>query len=228
MRISSKELLFGQPALKIREILRYVMVGKISVGSKSDIISQISTILDKPKTIAKKVFDSLLLEDFLSYEKKKSWQAYEWTVSETDKGRSLAIARATPPITRAKADELLKELLERVSIINTNNELVFRVQSIKIFGSYLTNIEVLGDLDIGFKLVQRNTDEKYTEKRKERIKLAIENGREFSSFVDELTWPYKEVILMLKTKKKGLSLHNEDDDEIVLIANHKTVFEYKE
>lgn len=226
MRIHPKDTLFGQPILKIRKVVRFAMDGRLIGAKKQIIIDKVAQILNQPLNTVKEVFELMLKEDYLEIKKEKfSDESYQWIVSETEKGRRLGITNANPPISREKADQLLNELLERVEIIN-NLDLSFKVQSIKIFGSYLSEQAILGDLDIAFKLRRIKPKNKFERKSDERIEIALKNGKRFSNFLEQLYWPEKEVILLLKTKKKGLSLHNEDDDEIAANAEFRLVFEY--
>jgi len=50
--------------------------------------------------------------------------------------------------------------------------------------------------------------------RAARVDLAKQNGRVFRSWFDELTWSYKEVWLRLKSRSRGLSLHDLEKDGI--------------
>lgn len=211
MRIHSKQLLFGQPILKIREVIRYAMVGRLSGIETKEIIKEIATVLSCTKKDAKIVFEQLIKEEYLIFEKKKTGNTFYHEVTETEKGRRLGVTRANPPITRAKADLLLAELLERVEKVNSNEDLVYKVKNVKIFGSYLSDQDILGDIDVAVQLEKRVTPEKYKFKCQERIKLAHKNGRVFANFIDQLYWPYREVMLQLGTRKKGLSLHEEDE-----------------
>ncbi len=223
MRINSKQILFGYPILKIREVIRYAMTRRLSGIDKKGIIKEIATVLGCEINNAKLVFEQLIKEEYLIFEKEKFRDTLYYEVSETEKGRRLGVTKANPPITRAKADLLLAELLERVEKVNSNTDLVYKVESVKVFGSYLSDQEILGDIDVAVKLEKRGTGEEFKSKSEERIKLAYKNGRVFSNFIDQLYWPYREVMLLLGTRKKGLSLHEED--EVINRTESKTVFQ---
>ncbi|HEV8082689.1 MAG TPA: hypothetical protein VGP55_05780 [Chitinophagaceae bacterium] len=211
MRINTKQLLFNQPILKIREVIRHAMTGRLSGIKKAAIIKEIATILVCPASTAKLVFEKLIQEKYLTFKKKKWRDSYYYEVSETEMGRRLAVTRANPLISRAKADLLLAELIERVETVNNNPDFVYKVENLKVFGSYLSDQETLGDLDVAVKLVKKVTGDEFKFKNEERIRFAYKNGRTFSNFIDQIYWPYREVMLQLKTRKKGLSLHEEDD-----------------
>lgn len=225
MRINSKQILLGYPILKIREVIRHAMAGRLSGIKKAEIINEIATVLGGTIKDAKLVFEQLIKEEYLIFEKKKIGNNLYLEVTETEKGRRLGVTRANPPITRAKADLLLSELLERVEKINSDTDLVYKVEKVSVFGSYLSGQEILGDIDVAIKLEKKVSGDEFISKNEERIKLAHKNGRTFSSFIDQLYWPRQEVMLQLNTRKKGLSLHYDGDDEVLNRTETKTVFQ---
>lgn len=101
------------------------------------------------------------------------------------------------------------------------------VESIKVCGSYLSEKEMLGDLDVAVKVSQRYTGDACTKAIFKRIAAAKKEGRVFRSVMDEIFWPHKEVMLLLKTRKKGLSLHDEDMDDVVGLTETKIVYEFQ-
>lgn len=227
MRINSKEILNGQPILKIRGVVRRAMNQRLWGGSRAEVICKVALILKEPNSVAKEVVKQMIQDDYLLWKKVKIGGNYRYDLEETVKGRQFGIANASPPLSREKATQLLNELIDRAKAINANEELVFIVESIKVFGSYLTDKEVLGDLDVGFKLVRRYHNDQFTQKSDKRTKLAIENGRVFSNWTDKLCWSETEILLMLKNKQRGLSLHNEDSDEVFNVVELKTKLVYQ-
>jgi len=227
MRINSKEILFDHPILRIREVVRHAMQQKLWGTTESEIIDKVAIILLKSETVAKLVVKQLIQEDFLILNKTKCRDGYQYELTETEKGRRFGIATATPLISREKATKLLDELIERVKVINANNELTYFVESIKVFGSYLSDKDTLGDLDIGVKLSRRYENDKFIQQNQQRINLAKIMGRHFSNYCEELGWPHREVMLMLKGRQRSLSLHDEEIDEVLKITETKLVYQYR-
>lgn len=227
MRISNREILFGQPILKIRAVVRDAMMERLKSVDKDYIEERVATLLKQPKSIAKQIINQLVSEDYLVLQKVKYGDIIQYEITETEKGRRFGIASADPPISREKATQLLNELLERVKQVNATKELIYYVKTVKVFGSYLSTKDLLGDIDVAVKLVRKFDGDKFMEENKKRTHLAIQKGRTFSNYVEETYWPYREVMLLLKTKKKGLSLHDEDADEVVRKTECKVVYEFK-
>jgi len=228
MLINPKEILFGQPILKIREVIRNAMHERLWGSSQAIITGKVANILKQPNSVAKQLIENLIQEDYLILKKEKIGTKFKYELTETENGRRFGIANATSPISRQKATQLLKELIERAKAINSNNELVYFVERISVFGSYLSDKDTLGDLDVGVKLTARYADDNFTLHNQKRIDFAKTIGKSFNSFMDEIFWPHKEVKLMLKNKQKGLSLHDLETDNVFNVTESKIVYQYNE
>jgi predicted nucleotidyltransferase len=112
---------------------------------------------------------------------------------------------------RAKADQIVAELLDRVQEVNASAEYVFHVSTVIVYGSYVRGEPLLSDVDIAFHLTPKWPQDEQKRKEEERIEIAFENGRSFSNFCEQLFWPEREVRLHLKRRTRGLSLHPLDD-----------------
>lgn len=228
MRIAPKDTLFGHSILKVREVIRMAMKEQLSAYKKDDIIKFISNKLALSIPVSKKLFRDLISEEYLEVKNQKFRDKNFWIVRETEKGRHLGVTRANPPISRAKADLLLQELLERVREVNRSKEYVYKVVKVGVFGSYLTNASVLGDLDVAVALERKAMGNTYMELCKKRIAIAFKKGRRFNNYIEELDWPRREVLMHLSTRKKGLSMHIEGDDEVLKKATLKIVYQSDE
>jgi predicted nucleotidyltransferase len=115
--------------------------------------------------------------------------------------------------------------MQRVEEINNNDYYLYKIERLLLFGSYLnSNNDDYGDIDITFELKRKidNFDE-YEKARKKRIKEMGKKGKYFSSFMDELFFPEKEVILKLKNKCQYISLHRVDDG-ILKYSKYKKIY----
>ena len=81
-----------------------------------------------------------------------------------------------------------------------------------MFGSYLSNNEKMGDIDLAVGLSPKiKSNEKRRELEKEKVREAYRRGRTFGNIVQELAWPPREVFLYLKSRSRSMSLHSIDD-----------------
>jgi hypothetical protein len=99
-----------------------------------------------------------LVEQGHLVEKKKDNPKDTDTDALTSEGVRLCTKKLIPRINRAKADQLVAELLQRAAEINRRGELTERVASIHVFGSYLTDSDSLGDINITIELERRHDD----------------------------------------------------------------------
>jgi len=196
MRIQSNDLIVGQPALAIRKVLRNRT--HISVDTIRD-------ALDVNLETARQILKDLATEGYI-----EASEGFQEMWHTTMQGNAVANAKAGKPITRRTAERLVEEFLGRVNEINACDDYVFRVTQVVIFGSYLSDIPTLGDVDLSIELSHRYDDpQEHKRHRKARIEHALEQGRNFPTFVHELSWPEQEVWHILKGRSRGLSLHDE-------------------
>jgi predicted nucleotidyltransferase len=89
--------------------------------------------------------------------------------------------------------------------VNTSDEFLVGVEDAYVFGSYLTDTELLGDLDIALTFFRKEPNgERFVELAKH---AARESGRRFNSYLDFLGWPETKVLLFLKQRSRVFSLH---------------------
>ena len=85
------------------------------------------------------------------------------------------------------------------------------------------NAPGLGDLDLLVAPAPRESSRGRQEALETRRRMrAGEGGRRFGTLVDELTWPQREVQILLKNRSGSLSLHS-TDHALVLKTKHRIV-----
>ena len=73
----------------------------------------------------------------------KKMVSYQMTI----RGNALGMAKAGKPVTRASAEEVLRKFLDRVRVVNGRQEVAHGVESVVVFGSYLSDANRLNYLD---------------------------------------------------------------------------------
>jgi predicted nucleotidyltransferase len=118
-------------------------------------------------------------------------------------GQNFANASASKPIHRKTADHVLAEFMQRMERVNATSEYLYRVDTAILFGSMLSDVERLGDVDVAVNLEPKVRDEvAFKEWQMARRRAAQIGGRSFSSHVAWLYWPKEEVCKQLE---QGLS-----------------------
>ena len=218
MQIKSTDTIAGQPIFKIRKLCRYT-AGK--AWEKEWLLQLIISIIEVDSTTSKHIFNSLVEQGF--FEQAKEGKRQEWV--NTIKGNSLSMASAAKPILRKTAEKILEDFLKRVKEVNENNYYLFYVEKVIVFGSILGSNEKLGDIDIAIELVPKEKDSgKHMEFIKQRAYDAVEHGRYFPNFLDQLLWARTEVKMFLKSRSRSISLH-ETNDPILKQIEYKVIYE---
>jgi len=198
MHLTKEDRLFGVPAMAIRDSLREFARGR---GTLYDALSE-----RFPPPEAKRLLQELELGGYTFS------SAGSREPQLTESGNGLRMASAAKQITRKTAERLLGGFIERAHRVNTDPYYYFRVSKVVVFGSYLTGVDRLTDIDIVCTL-QRKAFYQSNQRTLmyQRGHVAIANGRNFQSHVDFIWWPHTEVLRFLKSGSRSFSLHDEED-----------------
>jgi hypothetical protein len=123
----------------------------------------------------------------------------------TSLGLRLWNTRALPRIPQAKADIIVARLEARIAEINGDDQYVYVVDEVRVFGSYLGSEPELGDVDIAFRLEARSC---YVDNLGEAIMHRAKlSGRRFNSCAEEVAYPQQEIQRLLKRVSRYVALH---------------------
>lgn len=212
MRISRDQLICGVPAFDLRAALK-----KLSDGWT---LTYLAGLLKVPKRAAKVILEDLVAEGFVEPDPRPGRECYRVTI----KGGALAGASALRPIQRQKATQLLEEVVARAKEINADDRELYRVSKLWVFGSYLTEVEELGDLDIAVELTRKDDEWPQMPDGEWRYSEVVPPPRGWSrSHLAILGWPIESVTRRLKGQRRHLSLHPHTD-RILETAHKQEVF----
>ncbi|WP_271595718.1 hypothetical protein [Bradyrhizobium sp. CCBAU 25360] len=147
---------------------------------------------------AERVFAALLQEGYLEPHEPE-YKGDERKYQTSQKGRQLAAANLTKRFDRAKADSEVAALIARANEINTRDELVFFVHKITAFGSYLTDSNDHGDIDLVVETAPRR------EEHIDESHYRAQNSGKSLDFPASLTYGETEVLQLLRARKARLS-----------------------
>lgn len=204
MRIQSNDVIAGQPALKIRKLLKLIDTYPLGAG-----ITTIAEILDSDLSTSKQVIQELHAGGYIELLIDKDGEKWQTTI----KGNALAHATARKPITRKTAERLLTEFLNRVQEVNQSDDYAYHVKQVILFGSFLSNSETLGDIDLAIFLEPRYTDpDKQKQLTEKRTRYALTQGK---GRIDAIFWPHVEVFQILKGRSPSISIHDGKAEQIL-------------
>jgi predicted nucleotidyltransferase len=213
MQIDSNTEIAGVPILEVRRFLRET---RPSCCWSERWLTGILHLSDRR---CKAVVAQLLGAGYIerSQTSEDGWQ-------NTVKGNALASASAAKPLHRQSAQKKLDEFLDRVRLVNSLNcEFLCWVEEVVLFGSMLTRKMRLSDIDVSVRLERKLQGEAYTKAAALRTQLAIEKGRSFKSFIEELDWPEREVSLFLKNRSRAISMVRWNSDWLAA-QTHQVIY----
>jgi hypothetical protein len=68
----------------------------------------------------------------------------------TTKGEELRRAKGSKPVARAAADKALMEMIARAEEVNASDDYLMSITHIAVFGSYVSEKDPIGDLDVAY------------------------------------------------------------------------------
>lgn len=207
--ISPDQLICGISALEIRRILK-------RLDGKNLPLAESAAVCEIPADEFSTIVQKLEAEDYLTLDctapdtpivviKKKAKALY-------DDGRKAHQGKRL--LKRSKADDKLDKLLGRIRDLNNDPYYLFRISRAAVFGSYLTDKTLLGDLDIGLEFMPREPDEtKFSSLLKARRHRATIELRSFPNIIEQLMEPLHECARYLKRNIQKLTITPFDELE---------------
>ena len=145
-----------------------------------------------------------------------------WTVSES--GMRFTAATAAKRLTRAAAERILAEFLERVSRVNEDPYFLGQVTRVVLFGSMLNpDIDRPSDVDLAIEVMPKIADwDLHMQKNYKRAEELMALGYRFRHTVEYATCWYGEVFRFLKGRSRAISLADYRVEKcLVLAAPHR-------
>jgi predicted nucleotidyltransferase len=201
MRIDKNESIAGQRILRIRDYLR--RVGPPRMFRKGNVVEYFNVSDRKAAEILRELKVHGLIERAQGRDGQHGF--YELTM----RGNALTSANAIPPITRAKAEQLLSDFLKRVAEVNRREELTHRIAEVRVFGSYLNKkAKDLGDIDLAIDMrVREIPGRDLIEYSQKRALHAVQSGRRFRTGLEMMFYGEIEVRRLLRARSPYISIH---------------------
>ena len=197
MQIKPGQLIAGLDAKVLRDFLR-----KCDTGFDQDWIIK---DLKLTSSQALPIINALLREQYI--EPDSRWQERFGTMPRycpTRKGRELMRASAAARISRKTAQTALDGFMQRVHEVNRNPRYLCSITKVAVFGSFLKDLDRLGDVDVAVETGYRIPDDDNSWRVIQQY--ARNSGRNFPTVVAEQYWPIHEIMLVLKVGKRTLRI----------------------
>jgi hypothetical protein len=214
MLITQEQEIAGVPAVILRAFL------KRNHGDDFD-VKYAARELGFTQKKTRKLLDDLV---DLGYLKKNEHNDYQPTLQ----GGALSLAKLGKGYSRKAAEKALEGFLQRVAKLNEDGQYAFRVNSVVLIGSMLTDKNPVGDVDLIVDLQPRLSDkDKQHELSQSRIRKARAAGRQLSGMM-YYAWPTIEVFHFLKSRSPILSLHEPDQLAVLEPKEFKVLLDPRE
>lgn len=195
MKIDINSIVAGQPFRKLRNLLRDLGLNQWKRAYITDKIGRDITDDLIAAGLAEAVTDGY----------------YELTAA----GIRMANVSLLKRISRARADQLVAELLDRADALNARDDLLYRITKIDVFGSYLTDEPDLGDIDLV-------VDRKFKDEKRVRGSLTVAtlayaeaSGKSLNSYLGQLTYAERELKQLLRNRSPYLSFVDRESAEAI-------------
>ena len=195
MRLNSSDLLFGIKAKNLRDFFRYY----------DDNFSDKSFYekLNIEPSIANKILEDMIKDEIIESWKMPEQGEHRKFYKVLTKGHAIKNARFIKPILKEKADKILKELIERIKILNSDEYYLSKVEELYAFGSYITDAKDFGDIDLAFDVIPKRN---YS--TKEMQKFCRERQKNGMNMLESYAYPiHEEPLKFLKKRSPYLSFH---------------------
>jgi hypothetical protein len=203
LQVNKHDTVAGIPLIQIRNFLRQYRRGSFTVA-------EVETGLGVPRTQADLVAQAMVDAGFAEPWAEKDRPASKSDYSVTELGSRLCVTRFVKRITRAKADALVKQMLNRVTEINGRDELIFRVKRVRAFGSYAGDAPEVGDIDLAVDWEERYPDRDIIE---QLLARADASGKSLNTYMARLSYGEVEVDRLLKGRSPYISIQRGDFPE---------------
>jgi hypothetical protein len=200
MRVDRRETVGGVPLIKVRNLMRHI----INSGNVRELMrisrDRIAEFIDAD------IADALVQAGYLAISDERRYVHKQFAI--TDLGISLSNARFMKRISRAKANAIIEDMLHRADAINANSDLIYWVAELRAFGSFITDITDLGDIDVAAELHFKKEKGDISEANKVRAKRS---GRWASlSIMGWYCFGELEVLSLLRARSRYISLQPMD------------------
>jgi hypothetical protein len=118
-------------------------------------------------------------------------------------------------------------VLQRVHYINTSPEYLWRITCLVVSGSYLSDRQRLGNLDLAFQPAPKIASKaQFVKQLSEQSRQEELSGRHFKTVKEFRQWPERKVLLALKGGSQAISLHElrPPQDDWIYNQPHHIVF----
>lgn len=207
MRIDPKGTVAGWPSLLVRRVLRQLRA-RLPWG-----LNELESAASVEAGEGRDLMKALLAQGLIERAGRERWEV-------TQAGRTLAAATAAKRVTRATAENALRQFLGRVERVNKDPYFLGKVTKVVLFGSMLKpEIDRLSDVDLAVELASKETDfDRARVQNYERVEKLALQGHRFRNFVEQEGCWYWEIFGFLKGQSRVIALADYAVEKALVLA----------
>ena len=195
MQIDPKGTVAGWPALVVRRTL-WELRTCLTWG-----LGELESAASVEAAEGRALIKALLAEGLIEAQGRRAWKV-------TQAGQTLSSATAAKRVTRATAQKVLQQFLNRVEQVNNDPYFLGKVTRVVLFGSMLKpEVERFSDVDLAVELMSKEADfDRARARNYERVEELSAQGHRFRNFLEQEGCWYWEVFGFLKRQSRVLGL----------------------
>lgn len=222
MRIEPRKTIADVPMLRVRNLLQWLRDYRVD-ATATDIGQQLDLERSQADTLIAELLQRRLLAP-----SERDQRRQEPHYKLTSHGSRIAAANASKPLKRATAERILKEFQARIEVVNQDTYYLYRVSRVVLFGSFLSDVPTLSDVDLIVHLEPKASDSKL------HMESCIKRNHEFlqrgwcvgyeTLWVFYETLAKREVLVALRNRSAYLSLHSFLDEVLIQGQPHRVIY----
>jgi predicted nucleotidyltransferase len=216
MRINLNDTISGIPVRNVRKMLK-----KSHVLCVDNVMENLGIDENHATALIAELISRELIQPHTVMAHHSETSYWKTTLS----GNAFAIAKAGKPIRRKSAEKIFAKFMDRVREVTTSPYYLYKVKTVVVFGSYLSDSSTVNDIDIALEIVPKESDtERFGELLDQRRDLLLQQGKHPKNIVEYVSLPEIEVYRFLKSRSRALSLHS-ISDKTWRTSKHLVVFQ---
>jgi hypothetical protein len=207
-RLPQTARVLGRPLRQVRSIIRLNNGGGFTLEEASGRVAGNDSYFLR-RLLADLVTDKWIVQD----------AADHWVL--TDKARELQ-TKSRGKLSRGRADGLLAEFVHRVHTLNDSGDYAYKVDTVVVFGSYLSALPKIGDIDLAITLRPRKQFKAEQNALEEDARARAPSGL---NMVAHIYWPQTEVKRTLRAGSSFIELHDMSELEALFESGANPKYE---
>jgi hypothetical protein len=228
MKTNNEELLFGYPIAKMYDLLANGYLSQTAPVSVDAFISQIREKLEIDTQAAFEVLRTFANEGLLqvgdidALENKALLSEEQETINAQNRTQTFK------PMSKTEADELLVEFLQRVKVVCESDDFLYRVDTVKVFGDYVSRKKNIERLFVFLTFECKIKGEGISMETYTKLYEDLASGKTIDRHFDSYFAPVGKMIKFLDMQERGLEIFTVNEQDFMCEIKWKQIYPKKD